>query len=298
MAFKNFRGLFGKKPNVKTKEEYQKWRELILAVPSRQAEASKSAANRVYGVVMDVGQLDPPSGTHWALSLSAFSTGEASFRPTVGGGAIGLGEDPKVAQAAEEIVQIAQGLLPQTNPTQDTSLPEPGLIQFFFLTTDGLHLIRSAVDDFQKADSPFLPLVSRFRFIQQFADQIADQSAKQKPPAKPKALYVLVLTPEQLDRFALMRMTHLAGEKLKTQNLIFKTRVEEEMSPKTRTEIENMQYGADMHTPTSMQTLMSDWLKKQHNVSFHPNLENNFFVYSMKDAQGRETFLLYYFDIE
>src|SRR5687767_5498575 len=103
MAFKRLSNLIGpKKPNVKTTEEYQKWRELIFAVPPEQAAISRSDANRVYGVIMDVAQIDPPSGTYWALSLSAFSTGEASFRPTVGGGAIGLGEDPKVAQYAEE----------------------------------------------------------------------------------------------------------------------------------------------------------------------------------------------------
>jgi hypothetical protein len=299
MAFKSLRNLFGsQRPNVKATEAYQEWRKLIFAVPPEQAGLSRSDANRVYGVIMDVGQMDARSAAHWALSLSAFSTGEASFRPTVGGGAIGLGEDPKVAQAAQEIVQIAQGLLPKTSPTQDTSLPEPGVIQFFFLTTNGVHMVKGSLDQFQKPESPFLQFVSRFAFIQQFADQIADQAANQKPPAKPKALYVLTFTPEQMDRFALMRMTHLAGEKLKAQNPIFKKRIEEEMSSKTRTEIGNLQYDPNVHTPTSMQTSMNEWLKKQYNVSFHPTSESNFFVHGMKDPQGKENFLLFYFDME
>ena len=298
MVFKNLGTLFGsQKPKAKRTEDYQKWRELIFAVPPEQAGVSRSDAHRVYGVIMDVGQLDPSSRTHWALSLSAFATGEASFRPTVGGGAIGLGEDPKVAQAALEIVQIAQELLPQTNPTQDTSLPEPGFIQFFFLTTKGLYRMKGLLDQIQKSENPFLLLVSRFAFIQRFADQIADQAA-QKPPAKPKALYVLVFTPEQMDRFALMRITHLAGEKLKAQNPTFKKRIEEEMSSRARTEIGNLQYSATADTPAAMQTSMGEWLKKQYNLSFHPTPESDFFIYGMKDPQGRENLLLYYFDME
>src|SRR5687767_13046226 len=118
MVFKSLSNLFGaKKPNMKTTEDYQRWRELIFAVQPEQVEGSKSDANRVYGVIMDIGQIDRRTSTHWAISLSAFPTGEATFRPTVGGGVIGLGGDPKVAQAAQEIVQIAQGLLPETNPT-------------------------------------------------------------------------------------------------------------------------------------------------------------------------------------
>ena len=107
--------------------EYQKWREMIFSVKPEQVDVAKTTTNQVYGVIMDIGQIDLQTSINWAISLSTFPTGEASFHPTPGGSVAGLGNDPKVAQVAQEIVQTAQVLLPETNLTQDlSSLPEPG----------------------------------------------------------------------------------------------------------------------------------------------------------------------------
>ena len=293
MALKRLSNLFGtQKPTVKTTEEYQKWREMIFAVPSEQAEASAGDAGRVAGVIMDIGQIDRRTSAHWAMSLSAFSTGEASFRPTVGGGAVGLGDNPKIAQAAQEIVQIAQGLLPETSPTQDVSLPELELVQFFFLTREGPRSVKRPLDQFQKPGSPFLPLLERFHFIRQFADQISEEHDKPNI----KALYILAFTPEELDRDRLVPLVFFAIERLKAMNSTFKRRMEQ-MASKTAIQMVSLKHAPEVHTLTSMQTSMNAVLKK-HNVAFNPTRDDDFFMHGMKDPQGNEEYFLFYFDLE
>jgi hypothetical protein len=243
---------------------------------------------------MDIGQIDRQTSTNWAISLSAFPTGEASFHPTLGGSVAGLGNDPKVAQVAQEIVQIAQVLLPETDPTQDLSLPEPGFVQFFLLTTSGVRVVKGHLDKLQKPENPFKQLLNQFGFIRQFADQILDENRE----ISIKALYVLAFTPEKMDQNTLMTVTHLADEMLRAKNPVFKRRMEEWVASNTPIEIANIQYIATMHTPTSMQTLLMDWLKKQYNVTFNPTAGNDFFLHGMRDSQGKENFILFYFDIE
>jgi hypothetical protein len=292
MAFKRLSNLFGpKKSIVKATEEYQKWREMIFSVPPEEVGVSKSDANRVYGVIMDIGKLDTQTSTHWAISLDAFSTGEASFHATPGSSVIGLGEDAKVAQAAQEIVQFAQGLLPETNPTQDLSLPEPGIVQFFFLATDGLHVVKGHLDQFQKRGNPFLQLIQRFHFIHQFADQVSEE--RHKPNIK--ALYVAAFTPEELNREKLIPLVFFAIDRLKAINPTFNRRIEQ-MPAKTPIEMSSLKHFPKVHTLTSMQTSMKVVLKK-HNVALNPTAEDNFFVHGMTDPQGKENIFLFYFDM-
>jgi hypothetical protein len=292
MAFKALTGLFGsKKPKVT--KEYQEWRELMFSPLPTHGEPPKSEMHIVHYVIMDIGQFDQQSSTHWAISMKT-STGEASFQPTVGRGVFfNVSDDRKVAQAAREIVQIAQGLLPQTNRTKDFSLPEPGIAQFFFITIGGVHGIRDSLDQFQKPENPYLQLLNRFGVIQQFADQIL----KPHIDTRIKALYVVAFTPAKMDQNELMSVTHLAMDKLKAKDSLFKQRVKE-MPPEARLEITNLEFIPAVHTPANMQTLMGDWLKNQYNVTFNPTPDNNFFLHGMRNPQGRQNIFLFYFDME
>ena len=58
--------------------EYKTWRETIFNIQPRQAEGSGNDINQVYGVLMDVGMLDEHTSERWAMSLTAFLSGEAS----------------------------------------------------------------------------------------------------------------------------------------------------------------------------------------------------------------------------
>lgn len=293
MAFKRLSNLFGpKKSIVKATPEYQKWREMVFTGQPEQEGISKGDPGRVYGVIMDIGMVDRRTSTDWAISLSAFRTGEASFHATPGSSVIGLEGDAKVAQAAQEIVQTAQRLLADTNPTQDLSLPEPGIVQFFFLVTDGLHVVKAHLDQFQKPGSPFLPLIERFRYIHQFADQISEES--HKPDIK--ALYVVAFTPEELDQDRLVPLVFFASDRLKAINPTFRRRMEQ-MASKTPMKMVSIKHFPRVHTPKSMQTSMNAVLKKQ-NVAFNPIPDDNFFVHGMTDPQGKENYFLFYADME
>ena len=173
MTSKELPGDFESKiSEIMTTQDYLNWREGILSVEPGQVGISKNDTVKVYGVIMDIGMINPQSLCNWAISLSAFLTGEASFRPTVGGGVVGLGQYPEVAQAANEIVKISQALLRGTSPTQDFSLPEPGVVQFLFLTTSGMHVFESQLEELQRPENPYKQLLNRFGFIRQFGDQI------------------------------------------------------------------------------------------------------------------------------
>ena len=119
--------------------------------------------------------IDRQRSAKWAISLSAFAGGEASFRPSVGDGVIGLGGDVKVAQVAKEIVQIAQELLHGTYVTQDPGLPEPGLVRFLLLTTGGLRAFEGHLCELRAPGTTSVQLLKRFGFIRQFADRLLDR---------------------------------------------------------------------------------------------------------------------------
>ncbi|MBE9065990.1 hypothetical protein IQ260_04925 [Leptolyngbya cf. ectocarpi LEGE 11479] len=181
-AISQFAGPFSSTPDanpgparMKITPDYQSWRETIFNSQPDQTGASEADANQVYGVLMDVGMMDNSTSTQWAMSLTAFLSGEASFRPTVGGGYVGLGGDPKVANVAQEIVQIAQTLLPQTSPIEDQALPEPDLVQFFLFTAGGVYGVADDIRNVQAADDPLGQMLNRFGFIRQFADQLQDK---------------------------------------------------------------------------------------------------------------------------
>ncbi len=112
-----------------------------------------------------------------------------------------------------------------------------------------------------------------------------------------KGLYIMAFTPEKLAPEKLKHVTHMADGMIRAKNPTFKQLMEEQMAPKTRIEIANIEYIPIMHTPQTMQTTMMGWLKKRYGVTFEPVLEKNFFPHGMKDPQGRENYILFYFDM-
>jgi hypothetical protein len=121
---------------------------------------------------------------------------------------------------------------------------------------------------------------------------------KKKDTPGIKGLYIMAFTPEELGTEKLKYVTHVADGMLRAKNPTFKQLMEQQMAPKTRIEIANIQYIPLMHTPQGMQTTLMGWLKKTYNVTFAPTVEKNFFPHGMRDPQGRETYILFYFDMD
>ena len=72
-----------------------------------------------------------------------------------------------------DILQQAQPLLSTTATGHEFSLPPPGQVRFFLLTTNGARVYTEAVNQVQKAGHRFQPLLAQFRSIHKFADQLS-----------------------------------------------------------------------------------------------------------------------------
>ena len=156
------------------------------------------------------------------------------------------------------------------------------------------------------------------KFIQEnpslrYTQQIKDELAKDKatPVRKPeiltvstnhellnvKGLYVMVFAPEKQEAEKLKEITEVADRMLREKDLNFKQLIEQQMASNTKMNITGVQYAPLMHTPQSMQTTLMGWLKKAHNVEFKPLLGKTFFPHGMKQPDGNETFIFFYFDM-
>ena len=151
--------------------DYRQWRETIFNLEP----AGVPGSGEVVGVLMDVGMMEEATSEQWAMSMTAFLSGEASFQPTVGGGSIGLGSDPNVANVVQEIVQIAQTLLPKASPIEDRALPEVDLVQFFFFTAGGVYSVTDYVQNLQTSSDPLSLMLNRFGLIRQSADRLQER---------------------------------------------------------------------------------------------------------------------------
>ncbi|MCD6344357.1 MAG: hypothetical protein J7M17_01955 [Anaerolineae bacterium] len=187
MVFKSLKNSFSsKKTQMKTTPQYDKWRTGIFKVDPRQVRVSKETLNRVYGVLMDIGTMDRKTGTPFAFSLTAFSTGEATFHPSVGGGVFGLDNDERVKATTKDLVKMAQTLLDKTQRTEDFSLPETGFVQFFFLTPNGIRIYREHLNTIQTAGNPFRQMLAGFGVVRKVAEGVIDQGYVRRNEPIPK----------------------------------------------------------------------------------------------------------------
>ena len=111
-----------------------------------------------------------------------------------------------------------------------------------------------------------------------------------------KALYIMVFSPDKWDPDKLKEVTRAAEEMLKGKDPTFKQLFDDQMMPNTRIDISNVQYMPFTNTPEWMQTMFTGWFKKG-NVEFIPMPGKNLFTHGMKDADGKEVFLFFYFEM-
>lgn len=157
--------------NPEVLRDYLKWREFIFSVTSAQVEDGPEQADRVYGVIMDVGL-----SNEFVITVTAFATGESSLRTTVGGGAIGLGGDPFIGGHARQIVTIAQPLLSNARPVDHHHMPQGKKVYFYFLTPSGLRLSESTVEEAYSPAHPFHEMFSRFTAIKTRSEELLKAS--------------------------------------------------------------------------------------------------------------------------
>lgn len=113
-----------------------------------------------------------------------------------------------------------------------------------------------------------------------------------------KGLYIMIFAPEKWEKEQLREITRIADGMLRAKDSNFKQLMEEKLAPTTLVNITSVPYSPLMHTPQSMQTTLMGWLQKEHDVTFMPIVGENFFPHGMKSPEGKETYILHYFDIK
>ena len=149
--------------------DYLRWRDVIFSVTSDQVDIVTDQPNQVYGVIMDVGLSDD-----FIISITAFPTGESSLRTTIGGGAIGLGSDETIAAQAKSIVVLAQSLTGKARQINNQNLPKSQKVYFYFLTTSGLMLSETTLEEVSAQDHPFYEMFGRFTEIKRRSEELTN----------------------------------------------------------------------------------------------------------------------------
>ena len=180
--FGNF--LDSKKQELKATDDYTNWRKMIFSLKPENAQVSSKEIDRVFGVVMDDVQLDEASKTLWAISQTAFASGESSLKSTVGMGVIGLGvgeNEENIFTAVQQLVELAQQLFNSAVKTTDYSLPEPKVVRFFFLTTSGTYFIESDINKIEHGDKRVFEMLKGFVYIRKYAESLIVKAKEQNP---------------------------------------------------------------------------------------------------------------------
>lgn len=159
--------LFQKKSNPEPLNDYLRWREVVFAVQSAQVGIVTELPKQVFGVIMDVGLSDD-----FIISISAFASGESSVRTTVGGGAIGLGGDESIAEHARHIVALAQSLIEKSRLADNHELPKSRMAYFYFLTTSGVMIKESTIEEISAQNHPFYEMFARFNAIKTRSEEL------------------------------------------------------------------------------------------------------------------------------
>lgn len=111
-----------------------------------------------------------------------------------------------------------------------------------------------------------------------------------------KSVYVMAFTPTKMDNNALIGMCRAAGDMLAAKDPVFASRMAM-MGKTTPMKFSNQLFVSTMHTPQTMTATFGGWMKKE-NTPFTPAVGDTFFPHGMRDAKGKEHFILFYFVME
>ncbi len=107
---------------------------------------------------------------------------------------------------------------------------------------------------------------------------------------------MLAFTSEPLEADMLRAYLARAEKGLRHEQPAYQALMDSLAGSQVPIEVANVQIVPAMHTPQTMQTTLAGWIAKQHEVRFEPQMGVNFFPHGMRDAQGRESYLLVYVD--
>ena len=111
-----------------------------------------------------------------------------------------------------------------------------------------------------------------------------------------QSVYMMAFTPEKMDNNTLMAVCQMAADRLCAKDATFAQRMSM-LGPQSQLKLANQLHMPTMHTPQSMQSTLDAWLANEK-TSFAPRIGDNFFPFGIRDPQGRENYILFYFDLK
>jgi len=177
-----FNKLFSKNAEIEVFAQYLKWRSVIFAVKGEMVGVSSKQPGQVYGVVADIAFPDPEKT--FAVSLTAFASGEASLKSTFGSGITGLGGKEEISLQAKNIILEAQNLLNKTKVVKEFPAVSSKNVFFYLLTTSGVRYHEARMKDLTTRKDPFSDVFHRFSAVKHYADGLMDINRANKQAGK------------------------------------------------------------------------------------------------------------------
>lgn len=112
--------------------------------------------------------------------------------------------------------------------------------------------------------------------------------------AKTITVYIMAFTPQKLDNKALSEMVGAARNMLEGKDPAFKKTMSQAIADKAGIKASNQLFVPLMHTPQTMRTTLEGWLTNEKLIP-RMAVGETFFPHGMRDGQGRENFVLFYF---
>jgi len=135
---------------------YEGLRNIALKVTPAQLKLKiPDTETLVYGVIMDCNVGDA------IVTLSAYITGAVSIYFSNGGMKTGGGMNPSVAEAAVDLVTMAQDYIDRAIRVSATELPSQGCVRFYLLTNNGVYVAQEQLAYFENSTSAWLPLFEK-----------------------------------------------------------------------------------------------------------------------------------------
>lgn len=163
-------------PKTIVTEQYLKYRKITFSMTPDKVGFKVMQPRAVYGVNMDLGVLDIQQNAKFFFTTTAFVNGEAAFMPSPGGGTMGLGRFPAVAEVAKSIVALGQTFVTKARSVDDIPLPDVGVVTFYFFTVTGGYFLSDTLASIQKG--PYYPMVLKFGQIRKVAETMLDERKK------------------------------------------------------------------------------------------------------------------------
>lgn len=120
--------------------------------PAEVGLAPTPQLQKVFGLLMDLGY---PEGTATVVGLS---DGTTSLYTSSGGGVIGGGDHPAVAETTLRWLEIAEDVVDALDSTEDAPLPDAGQVAFTVLGYGGRFRAVEEESTLEEGSSPLTPL--------------------------------------------------------------------------------------------------------------------------------------------